>query len=764
MRKRGFTLFGIVVLTLLIAFLIRGGAVETTLSIVSQAIPPVLIAGIPDQTWAVNTNVTNAFDLDDHFLDNETLTYTNSSVDNITIVINSTTNEVSFFSDLNFEGERTVIFTASDATSSTNSNTVTLNVTNDTEPPGWSSPAKEKLDAQIFQNLIVTFTSVWQDNVALFDYFFSIKQESGWVNQSPSRFTGTSNTSSYAIQISAPSGTQVLWRFYGRDTSGNINSTAIQNFTVATSPPIVSNDSDPDETTTTTSETTETASSADSPDAVEDFIIDPLGGFLIDVKQGASGAVTIKITNTGNTDLFFEIKIEDLEEFDQLISDSSFNLTGGEQKSVTIEFTADRRIMPDIYYGVIKVESSVGKQEIPIAITVNPVIVDFDLQVNVSEEYKKVSPGEIVKANITITNVEEVEERNVTFYYAIANFKGEVVDSAFEEFTFNARSIELERELSLPTIIRRGEYIFFARAVSGENIVIGSDVFEVGEEFNVAGFVRTNFLLLLIVVSSIVFAIMMMRHYKNKERLRLLNLYLMISELNKLIKKGKHEEAVEVYVKIKRAYGEPVSNTALKNKGELKVEMENLSKKLEEGVLNKIQKSEEGKEGEKKESVEGGEKTDKKEGEGKSKEENQESGSKDEKKEVLKDAQKTGEKSGESEKKDVKEGKAVVKTKAGKTAGGDKAEVNKDKSLVKKVPSLSLNKVSTKKTAGPSSEKDPSKKTPSKNNSLTSPGKKKILEGKKVVKSSPEKTGKSVSGDKVPKKEAKQKEVEKKSS
>ena len=598
MTKRGIKLSLIVFLIIFIFSFqsIKADDVGTSLTINYNNVPPALINTIPDQTWAKNTNLTNAFDLDDYFFDNETLTYSSTSPQNISIIINETTNKVSFYPDYGFEGTRDVVFTAFDASTDTDSNTVTLNVTEDTQPPTWSNPSKDISDSQIFQNTVVKFTTDWEDNVALSSYLFSIKQESGWVNQSPSSFSGTQNTSSYSIQISAPAGTTVEWIFHGFDTTGNMNFTETQSFTVATSPS-TSDDSD----TTEEEEDDDDSSSSGSitsptlsPGAVADFTIDPdEEGIKVDIVQGSSGAIIIKITNTGNTDLFFEIEIGGLEEFEKLISESSFNLTGGDSKTVTIDFTADRRLTPDLYYGNIKVKSSTGTKDIPVVIAVKAIDVEFDLSVEVPEEYKEVSPGEVVKANITLTNLKQVDQRNITFYYAITNFEGDVIDSAFEEFTFAERSITLDKELSIPDQIERGEYIFFARAVSGKDIVIDSDTFEIGERFNVAAFVRSNIFFFAIVFASVVVALMMMKYQRNRQRLRLLNLYLMVTELNKLVKSGKHEEAVDIYVRIKSAYGEPVSQTALSNKEELKKEMEKLAKKLDVKILQKPQENSE---------------------------------------------------------------------------------------------------------------------------------------------------------------------------
>jgi hypothetical protein len=92
--------------------------------------PPHLIGNIPDQTWQMNTNNTNAFDLDNYFGDNDAdpLNYSFTNVSNITVIINSTTNQVSFIPDINWTGTRNITFYTNDSINTTSSNIVQLNV------------------------------------------------------------------------------------------------------------------------------------------------------------------------------------------------------------------------------------------------------------------------------------------------------------------------------------------------------------------------------------------------------------------------------------------------------------------------------------------------------------------------------------------------------------------------------------------------------------------------------------------------------------
>ncbi len=589
MKKREIVFFLVLAFAFFLFLNSSKANVATSLNITpSNLTPPDFLSNIPMQTWAANTNLTNAFDLDNYFSDEENLTYNVSSVQNVTININSSTHVVSFFSDKGFLGLRGVIFTAFDTFSNTESNNVTLNITNDTTPPAWSNPTKDK--SIIYQNDIVKFYTDWQDNIALNSYIFSIKQESGWTDYSSLPFRGRQNTSNYTIQISAPGGTMVFWQFQAFDTSGNLNSSKIQNFTVnSTSSP-----SSPPGGTSSTGGSGGKDSSGNFLNSIfpkrenkgnSDFSTEPASGFNIEIVQGSSGVITIKITNTGNLNSTFEIDISGLDEFKKTISDKIFNLTSGDSKSVTLEFAADKRLNPDVYYGTIKVKSQSGEKEIPIVITIKAFELEYDLHVLIPKEYKSVKPASIVKANIKLDNLKDIEERNVTFYYAIIDFKGNVIDSKTENFIFSQKAAAFEKQLNIPRIISKGDYIFIARAVSGEEIAIDSDTFEVGESFNAASFIRTNFLILALVLASIAVALLMAKHHKNKERLRLLNLYMMVNRLNKLIKEGKHDEAIDVYVKIKSAYGEPVSKTVLENKDTLIKEMKKLAESIDTKLL-----------------------------------------------------------------------------------------------------------------------------------------------------------------------------------
>jgi len=580
---------------------------------------PILLSPIPNQTWPSNQNNLNAFDLDDYFLEpnGQPMNYSYSNVENITIIINEN-NEVSFYPDANFTGTRTVIFTATDGTFNTQSNIVYLNVGTDQEAPKWYSPSRTP--ATVYQNTYVNFSTLWTDNVQLSHYIFSINQGSGWTNYS-GNFSGVSNTSFYRLQISAASGTTVYWKFYAYDTSNNMNVTSTQSFIIS------SREEEEEEVTTISVGRLIERIIPSKPRTVEDFTID-VTGFKISLRQGSSTTRIMKITNTGTKTLSFTLKIEGLEKY-VVLDSTSFDIEEGKSRDVTIDFSALKTATPGQYFGKIIVTGGATTKEVPIVLEIKALNLEFDILVNISENYKVVKPGKIIKANITILNIKDIEKTDADLYIAIKDFYGNVYDSSEEKISF-VSSLSLERELKVPENTEEGVYIFYARVSDEKNIAIDSDTFEVGVRFKFLAFIKSSFIFLLILLLTLILAILMVRYKRNKEKERILSLYLMLNELKNLIKEEKFDEAIELYIRIKTMYHEKISREIIENKEKLKEEVKKLSEKLKtdlKKIPEEAKKEEKEKSKEKKEKEEGKEKSEEK------KEEKQEKEKKEKKRE-----------------------------------------------------------------------------------------------------------------------------------
>jgi hypothetical protein len=555
--------------------------------------PPYLIKEIPNQSWPANQSNLNAFDLDDYFEDPEgdPLTFYNSTVQSVNIFINSTTHEVSFFPKEGFSGTRNVTFYASDSMFDTLSNLVWLFIGLDTSPPQWSSPNTSK--AVIYQNDYVTFLTNWTDDRDLGGYIFSINQGAGWENYSLINFSGTENVSSYTIQIRAPQMNTVYWRFYGFDSSGNMNVTSIQTFLVAsqTVPP----NENPIERNRTISNILKGVDVLKQR-KVEDFQLN-VADFKVTLKQGTFKTRVLRITNTGLQDLSMEISSEKISNFTTL-SETTFTLLPGRSKEITIDFSSQERTIPGQYFGYIVVKSQHIKKSLPVVLDMQATNLEFDVLLNLSKESELVKPGHKVKANITLFNIKDLKEVNASMYYAIKDYTGTVYNFSEENVNFFS-TLTLERELQVPEISPEGKYLFYVRVSDDKNIAIDSVAFEVGNRFNFSSFFKISSVLILIFIFAILLATFMVKYKRDKKKERLLELYIMLNRLKNLIKQDKQEEALKLFIKIKDIYHEPVSKEVFDDKERLKKEIADLYNNFTKDAreINKEKEGQENKKG-----------------------------------------------------------------------------------------------------------------------------------------------------------------------
>src|SRR3989339_701727 len=541
--------------------------------------PPLLIQNIPNFTWATNENLTNAFNLEDYFLDSEGLdmVYSFSNTSNITVFINNS--NVSFYPNLNFVGTETVFFYASDGEENSTSNLVYLNVGTDTESPRYSFLGKSI--SEIYQNSYVTFSAIWEDNGGLKEYTFSINQGGIWANYTY-LFNGIQNLSSYTKQISAGGGSTVYWYFCAKDTSSNSNCSSTQSFVVSTrtfiTPPSSSSSSNSDSSSSSSSFAKNFILPILERERVENFTLS-VDSFLISLKQGGSATRIIEITNIGNTNLSFNLSFEKTNGFKALLSEKGFTLEAGKSKKITIDFIFPKDIDPGQYFSLLVIDS-IYQIKIPLVFEINPLNVDLDLKVNIFEEFKIIKPNEFVKANITISHVNDKIPLNLTLYYDIKDYYGNIYNSKEESILLES-SLNLERNLSLFEDFPIGNYLFYARASDEDYIAMNSDSFEVGLKFVFSSFLKSSFIFILIFSFSVFSFLLLLRYKHEKNKEELLELYIKLLELKRLIHEGNYDSAANLFILIKKHYGEYISKDALNDRELLKKEIQKLTKKFD---------------------------------------------------------------------------------------------------------------------------------------------------------------------------------------
>lgn len=565
---RGKIVIGLVGILLLYVAIV-GAQTNTSLNVQNSA--PVLLSPIPDLFLVTNAPSMNVLDLDDYFEDynGDAISFTYTSLNNITVFIDSE-NRISFFPDTGYEGIQFMTIYANDSEFSTASNQFIVTVGSDTIAPQWSNPSKNRVN--VYQSSNLTFSTIWTDNVRLERYLFSINQGSGWVNYSSVNFSGTTNSSTYNLQISATAGTTVYWRFYAWDWLLNLNATDIQNFSVAQF--AVGQEPPSSPSTSGGAQYIAPGPGLTSPPAF--FTIDK-DTLHVSLRQGDRLTQVIKIKNVYDLPLSFNASITGVSYLTE-IGDPYFTIEPGEEKDLLIDFIIPKNTMPDQYFGMLYLDS-LKRATVPIVIEVREFNSLVNLNLEVLPEYKYVKGGKPVVARISITHMADYRESSPQLYYAIKDYLGNIYEFAEETINLTSR-YEVLKNLTVPQEILKGEYLFYARVYSDEYVDLGSDKFTVGSKFALSILLKSFLYPILFLLLFLLILILYFIYKNNQKKKKLLELYLLLNEVRSLVKEGKMEDALSVYKRIKLTYGQHISKDFLKDKELLKEELNKFSKLL----------------------------------------------------------------------------------------------------------------------------------------------------------------------------------------
>ncbi len=123
---------------------------------------PTYKGGISSQSWNINTERKNAFDLDDYFSDLEGAKLSYSVSGNANIVVNiDANNVVSFSQPSNWFGTEKIYFSASDGDASVNSGEINLTVVKTSGSPSTSGNNAPTIEGKIPDQNISLETTTW---------------------------------------------------------------------------------------------------------------------------------------------------------------------------------------------------------------------------------------------------------------------------------------------------------------------------------------------------------------------------------------------------------------------------------------------------------------------------------------------------------------------------------------------------------------------------------------------------------------------------
>jgi hypothetical protein len=200
----------------------------------------------------------------------------------------------------------------------------------------------------------------------------------------------------------------------------------------------------------------------------------------VELKQGETKTVEMKINNTGSPPQSVSVDLQDLKEF-ILLSESSFALTPYEEKTLTLGFTASQTESPQVHMGKMIIRSDYTQKIVSIVIEVQQRKALFDIKVKVPEEFKTIEQGEEVEADIMMYNLGDLMPVDVSITYSIKDFDGNITNLGHETLAVEEQK-RIRRQLLLPEELNPDSYLFYALLEYEDQKATSSDIFEVKEK------------------------------------------------------------------------------------------------------------------------------------------------------------------------------------------------------------------------------------------------------------------------------------------
>jgi uncharacterized membrane protein len=196
------------------------------------------------------------------------------------------------------------------------------------------------------------------------------------------------------------------------------------------------------------------------------------------------------------------------------LSEEKFSLSPQESKRVDITVFAEDKETPDVYTGKIKIKSGDLTKYVNVLINVKERSPLFDVRGELTEDY--VYPGQKVEVDFNLTNMGHLKNIDVSFYYAIKDFEGNVLTFKEESIAIEDK-LELVRSLSIPRNLPPGQYILYLKASYEDNIATSSYAFFVleGNDRRLRSSVA---ILTLLVVADLIIIYLLVRNRKERRK------------------------------------------------------------------------------------------------------------------------------------------------------------------------------------------------------------------------------------------------------
>jgi hypothetical protein len=232
-----------------------------------------------------------------------------------------------------------------------------------------------------------------------------------------------------------------------------------------------------------------------------DFYLEP--NFLaLELKKGTYFQKDIKIVNNGTQDLTINVFSTGVQKF-VFPEARLFTVKAGENYTLRLNIYVSTARIADVYVGKVIFQTGDLRRDVHAILNIAERRALFDIRTEVLKKY--VAPGGRVRANVSIINMGDLRDFDVSLEYKILDFDNKEYSLKKEDFAMNRTHQDLFF-LESPTDLPIGRYLFYSKVSYEVDDVSASsyDTFVI-ESISYLAWIIVLAILVLIIVWIIIF-------------------------------------------------------------------------------------------------------------------------------------------------------------------------------------------------------------------------------------------------------------------
>lgn len=241
------------------------------------------------------------------------------------------------------------------------------------------------------------------------------------------------------------------------------------------------------------------------PDGIYNFTIFPT---LIEstIRKGSYFQKKVAVKNTGDMELVIAIVVEELKEY-VFPEDKSFKIKPGEIKNIRIDIYVSDGVEADVHLGKIKFISKYVSRSADFVLFIKNKDALFDIRTTMLKKY--VNPGGRARANISLINMGDLRNFDVSLEYKILDFNRNEYTVKEEQFAIDVIHSNVYF-LDTPSDMPIGNYIFYSTVRYRDIYATSYDVFTIEKISYISWLILILIILILIYIT--------IRWYRERKR------------------------------------------------------------------------------------------------------------------------------------------------------------------------------------------------------------------------------------------------------